>query len=125
MNIFDLIRSLFFFTKTTCTDIDADTQSAFVPFLLNRWFSFYGREQAYFVNETYNRYTSLFDDKNEAYKFYYHLSPRNRFKKIEYVKKKKEDKKKEEDNSALIAKNNCISKREVQMYMDLMSKVSK
>ena len=90
MNFFDLLRKLIFSKKTVAEDLDSEGLQQFVPYMLNRWVSFYDKPQAVFVNETFNKFAGLFDDKNEQYKLYYHLLPTSKYKKIEYVKKKKE-----------------------------------
>lgn len=118
MNFFDLLRKLIFSKKTIAEDLDNEGLQQFVPYMLNRWVSFYGKPQAVFVNETFNKFAGLFDDKNEQYKLYYHLLPTSKYKKIEYVKKKKEKEEKVDDSVPIIARNQMISQREVRMYLD-------
>ena len=69
-----------------------------------------------FVNETLNKFSTIFEDKQEAYKLYYYLIPRLKFKKISYIKKIKKDKE-EEENLNLLAKNKNISVRELKNYI--------
>ena len=86
--------------------------------MFNRWLSFYNKELPGFVNETLNKFGSIFDDKQEAYKLYYYLIPRLKWQRMTYIKKKK----KEEDEVEglnVIAKNKNISKRELQQYVEL------
>ena len=86
--------------------------------MVNRWLSFYDKNKTIFVNETLNKFCSLFEDKNEMYKLYNNLIPQSKFKKINYIKKNKE--KLEEDSTiSIIAKNNMLSIREIQSYIDL------
>ena len=125
MNFFDLLRKLIFSKKTIAEDLDNEGLQQFVPYMLNRWFSFYGANQAVFVNETLNRFTGLLDDKNEMYKLYYNLIPTCKYKKISYVKKKKEKEVKEDVNIPIIARNQMISQREVSLYLDLTRSLSK
>ena len=120
MNFFDLLRKLVFSKKTNAEDLDYEGLQAFVPFMLNRWVSFYDRNQAVLINETFNKFTGLFDDKNEHYKLYHHLLPTCRYKKIEYVKKKKEKEKEEDKNIEILARNQMISQREVSIYLDFI-----
>lgn len=120
MNFFDLLRKLVFSKKVNAEDLDYEGLQAFVPFMLNRWISFYDKPQAVFVNETFNRFTGLFDDKNEQYKLYHHLLPTSKYKKIAYVKKKKEKEEKEDTNIPILARNQMISQREVSMYLDFI-----
>ena len=117
MNFFQLQNKLFYSRKDKAGELDVEGEQAFVPFLINRWLSFYGKETPNFVNETLNKYCSLFDDKQKLYKLYYNIIPRLKFKKITYVKKIK--KTEEENDLALIAKNRNISVREIKQYVDL------
>jgi len=92
--------------------------------MVNRWISFYDNSKTIFINETFNKFASLFEDKNEMYKLYFNLIPQSKFKKINYIKKKKETQ--DEDPSvSVIAKNNMLSKREIQQYIDLTNIISK
>lgn len=118
MNFFDLLRKLIFSKKTIAEDLGSEDLQQFTPYMMNRWLSFYGASQAVFVNETLNRFTSLLDDKGEMYKLYYNLIPTCRYKKIEYVKKKKEKEEKQDTNIPIIARNQMISQREVNLYLD-------
>ncbi len=126
MTFFDMLRNLFFSRKDIHRNLDTESQTHFLPFLLNRWLSFYNKDQCVLVNETINKYTGLFDDKNDLYKLYFNFLPVLRYKKIEYIKRKKEEKEKEEAiNTTLIARNYNISKREVLLYIDLFDTSSK
>jgi len=118
MNFFQLQNKLFYSKKDVAGELDVEGEQNFVPFLINRWLSFYGKETPNFVNETLNKYCSLFDDKQKLYRLYFNLIPRLKFKKISYIKKVK---KTEEDDQdlLLIAKNKNISLREIKQYVDL------
>lgn len=123
MTFFDILRVLFFVKKKE-EKLDTDALQAFTPFMVNRWLSFYDRSKAVFVNETLNKFGGLFEDKESLYELYNNLIPRSSFKKINYIKKLKEEKT-EDNDIAIIAKNNMLSKREVQMYVDLRNALSK
>jgi hypothetical protein len=122
MNIFQILNNILFKRKDI-TELDIEGQSNFIPFLINRWISFYSPVHACFINETFNKLSSLFDDKAEYYKLYCNLTPKVKFKKIEYVKKRKEKDKKEisveDDMIRIFAKNNFLSSRELKLYVDL------
>jgi hypothetical protein len=124
MTIFELINKLFFRKKESFEDLDHESLQSFQPFMINRWLSFYGKAQAVFVNETLNKFTGVFDDKNNSYKLYYHLIPHLKYSKISYIKKKKEE---TTVNSSvgIYASYNNISKREVLAYLDLQNNLSK
>jgi hypothetical protein len=118
MTFFEILRSLLFSKNKNNEEINNESLAQFTPFMVNRWLSFYDNSKTIFVNETLNRFTSLFEDRAEMYKLYNNLIPQFKFKKINYIKKNKE-KKEEDNNIAVIAKNNMLSIREVQSYIDL------
>ena len=115
MNFFQLQHKLFYSKKVKAEDLDAEGEQAFVPFMFNRWLSFYNNDMSVFTNETFNRFGTIFDDKQQAYKLYYYLIPRLKWKKITYIKKKKEE---EEVDLTAIAKNKNMSVRELKMYIE-------
>lgn len=126
MTFFDMLRNLFFTRKDSSNTLDTESQAHFIPFLLNRWLSFYDKAQCILANETLNRYTGLFEDKNDLYKLYFNFLPKLKYKKIEYIKKKKSEKEEEQAfNISLIAKNNSVSKREISLYIDLYKNIYK
>jgi hypothetical protein len=126
MNIFQIINFILF-KRSNITDLDVESQSSFFPYLINRWISFYSKTHAIFVNETLNKFSSLFEDKNEMFKLYNNLTPKVKFKRIEYIKKNKKDEKAKQDDDMmkLFARNNFLSKRELDMYVDLTNNLCK
>jgi len=116
MNFFQLQNKLFYSKKDKAEDLDTEGEQSFVPFLFNRWLSFYNKDMSVFVNETLNKFSGIFDDKQKSYRLYYYLIPRLKWKKIRYIKKKKNETE-EEENLSLIAKNKNISKRELKEYI--------
>ncbi len=116
MNFFQLQNKLFYSKKTEAGELDTEGEQAFVPFLFNRWLSFYNNDMCVFVNETVNRFSTIFDDKQQTYKLYYNLIPRLKWKKITYIKKKKKEE--EEIDLASIARNKNMSVRELKMYIE-------
>tara|TARA_R110002124_G_scaffold89369_2_gene228477 strand:+ start:88 stop:447 length:360 start_codon:yes stop_codon:yes gene_type:complete len=115
MNFFQLQNKLFYSKKDKAEDLDAEGEQAFVPFLFNRWLTFYNNDMSVFVNETLNKFSTIFENKQDSYKLYYYLIPRLKFKKISYIKKIKKDK--EEENLNFLAKNKNISVRELRAYI--------
>ena len=124
MNFFQLQNKLFYSKKDKAEDLDAEGEQAFVPFMFNRWLSFYNNDMSVFTNETFNRFGTIFDDNQQAYRLYYYLIPRLKWKKITYIKKKKKEAE-EEENLELIAKNKNISKRELLQYVELAKTFAK
>ena len=124
MNFFQLQNKLFYSKKNKAEELDAEGEQAFVPFMFNRWLSFYNNDMCVFTNETFNKFSTIFDDKQQAYRLYYYFIPRLKWKKIAYIKKKKNEVE-EEENLELIAKNKNISKRELLQYVELAKTVAK
>ena len=122
MNFFQLQNKLFYSKKTDAEFLDSEGEQAFVPYMFNRWLSFYSKEMGVFANESLNRFGSIFQDKQQAYRLYYYFIPRLKFKRIAYNKKLKKDQE-EEENLELIAKNNNLSVRELKEYMTLTKKL--
>jgi hypothetical protein len=125
MNIFDIIN-IFLFKRKTADSLNLDDDNVLQPFLINRWMSFYSRDVANFVNLTFNKYSTIFEDKNDLFKLYKNLTPQRPFKKINYVKKVKVQKNDEEEKKIkIIASNKMISQREIKQYVDLYKTIVK
>jgi len=125
MTIFDIINA-FLFKKKNIQSLNLEDDSAFQPFLVNRWLSFYSTDIARFTNATFNKFSSLFEDKNDLFKFYKALTPERRFKRINYVKKVKIQKNEEFDKKLkVVAENKMISQRELKQYVDLYKTIVK
>jgi len=77
---------------------------------------------ANYINESSNKYWSLFDDKQNQYNYLYNILPRLRFKKITYLKKTKKDKVKKVEEPIL---PEFISKREYKHNVDLQKMLDK
>ena len=99
MTIFQYLNSLLFSKKKI--DINCDDESQFNLFMVNRWSSMYSKEINEYVNETSNKYWSLFDDKLNQYNYLYNLLPRLRFKRLNYLKKIKKEKKNKEEKQII------------------------
>ena len=124
MNFFQLQNKLFYSKKETAGDLDTEGEQSFVPFLFNRWLSFYNNDMCVFTNETLNKLSTIFDDKQLTYKLYFYLIPRLKWKRISYIKKKKKEDQEEQDLT-LVAKNKNMSKRELLEYVELSKKLCK
>lgn len=57
----------------------------------------------------------VFENKSDHYKFLHYIIPRERFKRINYIKKNKSEKQ-QDDDTKLIAKNMQLSTREIKLY---------
>lgn len=90
MTIFDIISGILFKKNENLLDNVDDTKQ-FQPFLVNRWISMHGANDARIINETVNRYGHLFTNKTDLYKFMVNIFPSYKFKKIPYIKKTKKE----------------------------------
>ena len=75
-------------------EIDASCLDDFSPYMVNRYFSFYDNgDYVDYINDTTNTYHSIFNTPEEQYKFFEHMVPKLKKRKINYVKRlKKVDK---------------------------------
>lgn len=86
--------------------------------MVNRWLSMYSPDVAALVNSTTNQWWSIFETKQEQYDFLFNLIGKNRFKKINYIKKttkaKKKAKSEEEDLEKMFANANFMSIKQLR-----------
>ena len=59
MNFFQVQNKLFY-KSGGYSPLDEEGEKAFIPFLTNRWLSFYNKDTTPFINETLNKFGSLF-----------------------------------------------------------------
>ena len=80
---------------------------------------------AVFANDTLNRFSSIFDNKQDTYNLYYYFIPSLKWKRISYIKKKKKEEADALENLNLVAKNKNISTREILQYVELSKNLTK
>lgn len=114
MNIFNYLSNILF-TKKDKELKTLDQQSDYQPFLINRWCSMLNKQTCQIVNITTNTMYQVFENKSDHYKFLHYIIPRERFKRINYIKKNKSEKQ-QDDDTKLIAKNMQLSTREIKLY---------
>jgi len=74
-------------------EIDPEELENFAPYMVCRYLSFYGNsEYVDYANNTLNKYSGLFKTDDELFRFYEHVVPTLKKKKINYVKKFKKEK---------------------------------
>jgi DNA primase catalytic subunit len=117
MTIFDIISNII--TTKNKADISVEEEREYQFFLINRWLSMHSGEFASLVNETTNKYWSCLS-KDELNKLLINTVPRQRYKKIDYIKKIKKEKTKEDETIEMLAKNLEVSQREIKMYSELV-----
>jgi hypothetical protein len=120
MNIFQYLNSLLFSKKKA--DMNRDDESQFNMFMINRWTSMYSKEINNYINETSNKYWNLFEEKDSQYNFLYHLLPKLKFKRINYIKKIKKEKKQKEEKLFI---PEFLSEREYKQLVEISEAVSK
>jgi hypothetical protein len=116
VTIFDYISNILFTKKENCFST-ADDEKQFSPYLINRWLSMYGKSTITSCDVA-NKYTQIFSNKNDCYKFLGAIFPKVPQRKIEYIKKKKSEE--ENNDHRLLAKNKELSVREIKNYIDLL-----
>jgi len=116
MTIFDIISSILHTKKRLI--LDTESEKVFNLYMVCRWLSMYAPDKAIIINETVNRWSNIFDTKQEQYDFLFTLMNKSPFKRISYIKKPTQsEQKEEEDLSKQIAHNNYMS---VRRYNELI-----
>jgi hypothetical protein len=78
-------------------ELDSELLEEFSPFLTAKSLTFVGKgEFSDYVNDTLNVYGNLFPNKEETFKFFDNVIPRQKKTKINYLKKPKVEKVEEE-----------------------------
>lgn len=121
--IFNYIDSILFNKRKLNTINEGETQ--FNLYMVNRWCSMYSPDIASIINETSNKYSQSFTLKQEQYNYCFNLFPKNKKRKIDYIKKNKEEKEKEDNTCGMLSNSLEISKRECNEYIDLMKFLNK
>ncbi len=106
--MFETINHLLF--KKGSEELDSDLMASFVPYMVNRYLSFYAKDYVNYANETLNQYGSVFKTPEDQFRFYDNVIPKLKRQKIEYIKKPKADKDKED-----VSVPEFYSKREINM----------
>ena len=119
MTIFDHLKSLLF-TKQKI-DLNAEDETAFNLFMVNRWVSFYSPEIAVYINATSNLYGGLFTVKQDQWNYLFNMLPKLKYAKLAYIKKTKKEK--EDDEVQHIPE--FMSQREYKQNLELSESLSK
>lgn len=124
MTIFDILNDILFTKKGNLLK-NVDEESSFNNYMVNRWISMYSPSLAVIINNTSNWLWSVFETKQDYYKFINTIIPRVSRKRIHYIKKAKpEEKPKEIENIQLLAKRLELSQREIKSYYEYSSQHS-
>jgi hypothetical protein len=115
--IFDYIKDVLFTKKGTFTSTHVESLN-FQPFMLQRWCSMASKDSTLILNETTNRWSLFFNDKDLIYKIMFTCLPKQKQKKVAYIKKSS-NLSTEEDNNVSNALE--ISKREAKEYNEIIT----
>lgn len=121
MTIFDILSSLLYTKKPIELNLENDKE--FNMYMINRWISMHSPEKAALINSTTNKWWSLFDTKQEQLNFLMHLLNKNRYKKIDYIKKLAKQKKEDVEKQNLeknFANNNFMSVKQLRELQSAM-----
>lgn len=88
-SIFDQLKDI---TETKSGELlgDFDTLQNFSPYMINRWLSMYNPTMTHLINETTNQIYKGIENKEQWYKLYLTLIPKQKSKYVKYIKKSKE-----------------------------------
>ena len=118
MTIFDILNDILFTKKGNLLQ-NVDDEAAFNNYMINRWVSLYSPNLAIVINSTTNWLYSIFETKQDYYRFVSKVLPKVKYKHIPYIKKVKEDNTTDLDNVELLAKRLELSQREIKSYYEL------
>ena len=118
MNIFEILKDIISDKRNRLAD-DIEDEKDFQPYLVQRWLSMYSPHFSYLVNESTNRLWKVMDTKQDWYKLFLSVIPKQSNKRISYIKKApKKGKKNDKDYVKIMASHLEISERECKMYLE-------
>lgn len=120
MTIFEQLKDIIS-EKRNKLEEDCELEKEFVPFMTQRWLSFYSPQFAQIVNCSSNVLWKAIDEKQLWYKLFSGIIPKSKFRSIEYVKKNKEEKpsiKIDKEIVTYLAESFELSKKEIQKYLE-------
>ena len=120
MTIFDFIAQILFKSKTS--ELTADDEAGFVPYIFNRWCSMYSAQICLICNQL-GKYLQTFDNKRDLISLYTAVLPKVSAKRITYFKRKKVQLADDEENTniKLLANAHELSTREIEAYFKLLN----
>ena len=110
-SFFDFVNNIAF--SRTQIDINITDSQLYSSYITNRYITFINKECTLLINNTVNKYGSVFSNELH-YNLLFSLIPKTKRKFIRYVKKKKKDKKSFERSAELYE----LSQREIQLYSE-------
>ncbi len=119
MTIFEQLNDILL-TKQNILTEDCESEKEFIPFMLQRWLSFYSNNFALLINNSTNILWRSFEDKQSWYMFFLGIIPKSTNKRIRYIKKSSDKKSKIKIDNEIIdfmANKLEMSKREIVEYL--------
>lgn len=86
MQVFDYINNILF-SKNSYKAQNVEDIKVYNGFLVNRWLSMFDKDSAHLINETTNKKDYLKNDKEMQYKMLLNIIPKNKYRRIDYIKK--------------------------------------
>lgn len=120
MNIFDQLKDIIS-DKQNKLEEDCEQEKEFIPYMTQRWVSFYSPQFAQIMNYSVNVMWKAIDDKQLWYKLFIGVIPRSRFRSIKYIKKNKDESVKvklDKEIVTYLAERFELSKKEIQVYLE-------
>jgi hypothetical protein len=120
MNIFDQLKDIILDKQNKLSE-DLDIEKEFVPYMTQRWLSFYSPQFAQIMNCSANILWKAIDEKQIWYKLFTGIIPCSRFRSIKYIKKNKEEKtalKIDKEIVTYLAERFELSRNEIQVYLE-------
>lgn len=120
MTIFEQLKDIIS-EKQNKLEEDCELEKEFIPFMTQRWLSFYSPQFAQIVNCSSNVLWKAIDEKQLWYKLFTGIIPRSRFRSIKYIKKNKEEKtgvKIDKEIVTYLAERFELSRNEIQTYLE-------
>lgn len=117
ITIFDFLNDIIA-CKTGNLIENFEDKKLYQSYLVNRWLSFYNSSSCTFINETVNRYWNIIL-QDEQYRFLVETFPKNKVKRISYIKKIREEADpKRKELIEFLAQKLELSQREVEDYLN-------
>ena len=114
--IFDYMKDVLFTKKGTFLSAHEESLN-FQPYMLQRWCSMASKDSALILNETTNRWSLLYSNKSLIYKTMLTCLPKQKQKKVAYIKKSTNLSTKEDHNVSNVLE---ISERETKEYNEIV-----
>lgn len=87
--MFNVVNHMLFDKKS---EMSNELLEDFSPYMVTRYLSFYDNDLLNYANETVNKYSQIFETDEECFRFFEHVVPKLKRKKINYISKNNKNK---------------------------------